>query len=65
MLKAPQSVFCTPRGRDVLVYTDKAIFYNPGEGSSGPRAEADAAKDQESLGCPEMASHHVVAPSAQ
>ena len=27
--KAPQSVFSTPRGRDVLLYPDKATFYNP------------------------------------
>ena len=26
---APQSVFITPRGRDVLLYSDRATFYNP------------------------------------
>ena len=29
LLKAPQSAFSTPRGRDVLLYPDRATFYNP------------------------------------
>ena len=28
-IKAPQNMFITPRGRDVLLYPDRATFYNP------------------------------------
>ena len=43
----PQSVFSTPRGRDVLLYPDRATFYNP---VGGRAFRAKQREDKKELG---------------